>query len=96
VIIDEEVHLKHYGIIRRSGRYPWGSHNNVPGSISEGEADKIFGAVNRTRRNKSFLDIVGELKSHGLSDSQIADGLNLSTTELRARKSLEINVIVLR
>jgi hypothetical protein len=25
MIIDEEEHLKHYGILRRSGRYPWGS-----------------------------------------------------------------------
>ena len=25
MIIDEETHLEHYGILRRSGRYPWGS-----------------------------------------------------------------------
>jgi hypothetical protein len=36
VIIDEEdydeTHLAHYGVLRRSGRYEWGSTNNVPGS----------------------------------------------------------------
>lgn len=25
-----DEYLAHYGILRRSGRYPWGSHNNVP------------------------------------------------------------------
>jgi hypothetical protein len=25
VIIDEDTYLAHYGILRRSGRYPWGS-----------------------------------------------------------------------
>ena len=25
VVLDEEEYLAHYGILRRSGRYPWGS-----------------------------------------------------------------------
>lgn len=29
MIIDEGEHLAHYGILRRSGRYPWGSGGNV-------------------------------------------------------------------
>ena len=28
MIIDEENYLAHYGILRRSGRYPWGSGGN--------------------------------------------------------------------
>ena len=28
--IDEEDYLAHYGVLRRSGRYPWGSHDNEP------------------------------------------------------------------
>lgn len=30
MIIDEETYLKHYGILRRSGRYPWGSGQDAP------------------------------------------------------------------
>ncbi|QGJ88068.1 hypothetical protein SEA_AVAZAK_92 [Gordonia phage Avazak] len=29
MIVDEEDYLAHYGILRRSGRYPWGSGGNV-------------------------------------------------------------------
>lgn len=29
VVIDEEDYLNHYGILRRSGRYPWGSGGNA-------------------------------------------------------------------
>lgn len=28
-IIDEDTYLKHYGILRKSGRYPWGSGGNA-------------------------------------------------------------------
>lgn len=30
MIIEEEEYLAHYGVARRSGRYPWGSGGNVP------------------------------------------------------------------
>lgn len=30
MIIREEDYLEHYGILRKSGRYPWGSGGNVP------------------------------------------------------------------
>ena len=29
VVIEEEAYLEHYGILRKSGRYPWGSGNNT-------------------------------------------------------------------
>ena len=28
-VIDEEDYISHYGIKRKSGRYPWGSGNNA-------------------------------------------------------------------
>ncbi len=28
MVITEEAYLAHYGILRRSGRYPWGSGGN--------------------------------------------------------------------
>lgn len=60
--------LKHEGILRKSGRYPWGS----------GETPN--------QRNKAFLDHVETLKRQGLSEVQIAKGMDISTTQLRASK----------
>lgn len=70
MIIDEEDYLAHYGILRRSGRYPWGSGGPETGG------------------NRSFLDMVDGMKKQGLSEKQIADGLGVTTTELRAAKSI--------
>lgn len=63
--------LKHYGIPRRSGRYPWGSGDDPYQS------------------EKSLRGHVKELKDKGLSEAQIAEGMGMSTTQLRAEISLE-------
>lgn len=70
MIIDEEAYLMHYGVLRRSGRYPWGS----------GGPEKAS--------NKGFLDYVDQLKRDGLTEAEIARGMGISTTELRAAKSI--------
>lgn len=79
MIIDEEAHdakeLMHYGILRRSGRYPWGSHNNA------------------TTRSRKFLDYLKELTDQGLSEAEIAKGLDIKTTQLRAARSLALNAV---
>lgn len=73
--------IEHYGVARRSGRYPWGS-----GGWGEGEDD---GGV---PRHVTFLDTVSDLKKQGLTDVQIAQALGLeSTTRLRAVKSIALN-----
>jgi DNA-binding CsgD family transcriptional regulator len=71
--MDEENYLAHYGILRKSGRYPWGSGDT------------------QGQRNKSFLDYVDGLKKQGLSEVEIAAGQGLTTTELRAAKSIAKN-----
>lgn len=63
--------LKHIGVARRSGRYPWGSGDDG------------------YQRNSSFRGRVQELAKQGLSQKEIADGLGLTTTQLRAELSLE-------
>jgi DNA-directed RNA polymerase specialized sigma24 family protein len=73
MIIPEDAVLAHYGILRRSGRYPWGS----------GGPEKAS--------NKSFLGYVAQLQSQGLSEAQIAEGMGISTTQLRASKSIARN-----
>jgi DNA-binding CsgD family transcriptional regulator len=62
--------LKHYGMPRRSGRYPWGSGENPYQSAI------------------GFLGVVEELRKQGLSEVEIARGLGITTSQLRARKTL--------
>lgn len=69
----EESYLAHYGILRRSGRYPWGSGKD------------------QNQRNKMFVDIVAELRKEGMSEAEIARGFGLTTTQLRAAKSIAKN-----
>lgn len=70
VVIDETAYLAHYGILRKSGRYPWGSGGTQPA------------------RNRMFLDYVENMRSQGLSEVEIAKGVGISTTDLRALKSI--------
>lgn len=58
--------LVHYGILRRSGRYPWGSGGEL-------------------------LNAIDKLSSEGLSETEIAAALNISTYELRNQKTLAKN-----
>ena len=73
MIIEEEAYLAHYGTKRHSGRYPWGSG----GDESTG-----------SQRSKAFLDHVRDLHREGLTDVEIARGLGMTTTQLRAAKSI--------
>lgn len=70
MIIDDTDHLAHYGILRRSGRYPWGSGNS------------------QSSRNRSFLDAIDFAKKQGLSETEIARGYGITTTQLRAAKTI--------
>jgi DNA-binding CsgD family transcriptional regulator len=72
-IVSEDDYLAHYGILRKSGRYPWGSGGP------------------ETASNKSFLGYVTQLQKEGLSESQIAEGMGINTTQLRAAKSIAKN-----
>lgn len=70
---EEEEYLAHYGILRKSGRYPWGS-----GGTQE-------------ERNKTFLSTIDGLRETGMSDTEIARGFGLTTTQLRASRSIAKN-----
>ena len=75
--IGAKNYLLHYGTPRHSGRYPWGS----------GGED----AYNPDKRNKSFLDHVADLRNQGMTEAQIAKGMDITTTQLRAAKSIAKN-----
>lgn len=72
MIRTEEEHLAHYGILRRSGRYPWGSGGT------------------ESKRNKSYLDTIDGLRKEGMSDSEIAKSFGITTTQLRAARSIAL------
>lgn len=67
--ITEDI-LMHYGMPKRSGRYPWGSGENP------------------YQRNGDFLSRVNELKNQGLSETEIAKSMGLTTTQYRTQKAL--------
>jgi len=71
VTLIPEGYLEHIGVIRRSGRYPWGSGDNP------------------YQRHSSFYNEVREMKKQGMSEAEIARGLGMSTTQLRAKMSIE-------
>jgi DNA-binding CsgD family transcriptional regulator len=74
VELNEEDYLAHYGILRKSGRYPWGS-----GATQE-------------ERNRTFLSTIEDLRvNHKLSDTEIARGFGMTTTQLRASRSIAKN-----
>jgi hypothetical protein len=72
---DDYEYIAHVGIVRRSGRYPWGSG----------------GEVYETKNSKDFLGYVKELKDKGLTDVEIAEGFGMKTQTLRAAKTVAIN-----
>lgn len=75
----DEHELKHYGIIRRSGRYPWGSGGNTIGA--------------RARRGRTFLEMVDDLEAQGMSQVDIAKGFGMTTTQLRSNVTIANNAI---
>lgn len=83
MIIEEENYLAHYGILRRSGRYPWGSGGQWGDSGTETPA----------QRSKSLLDYIKQMLGLGLTEVQIAQGLGMTTTELRAARSIARNEV---
>lgn len=75
VTISEDAYLSHIGVIRRSGRYPWGSGG-----------DTLV-----VHNNQGFMDWVKDLFGQGFTKVQVAEGLGISTTTLRAQMSISSN-----
>lgn len=72
MIRTHEEHLAHYGILRKSGRYPWGSGSS------------------QTQRNRDFLSYIDRHRKDGMSEAEIARGVGITTTQLRAAKSIAL------
>lgn len=77
--IDKKDYLEHYGIIRRSGRYPWGT-------TGWGEGPNETPA----QRSKSMLDAYRALRREGLTDAVIAQGWGMTSKELRNLRTVAV------
>jgi hypothetical protein len=88
--IESSDYLAHYGILRRSGRYPYGSGQNgaAPFPWSLGSTENV-----RNRRFLEYFDAVAaEAKKQGKptnrSITETCKLLGISTTEYRAARTL--------
>lgn len=73
--------LHHYGILRKSGRYPYGS-----GGKWGNQGDETV-----AQRSSAFLNMVAELKEEGLSNTEIAKGMGMTSTQLRDATTIARN-----
>ena len=78
-MIDEDAYLAHYGIVRKSGRYPWGSGKDqqtiYQNFVDTVEAHKKEGWTN--------LQIA---KAYGISTTDLIAAKSIAKNELRAAK----------
>lgn len=72
-VVSEDDYLAHYGILRKSGRYPWGSGGPEYAS------------------SNTFLGYDEQLRKKGLSEADRAKAFGITTTQLRAAKSIAKN-----
>lgn len=74
MIVDEEGVLVHYGILRRSGRYPYGSGGDQSGS----------------GRSHGFLDEFEALRKQGMGEAEAAKAVGSTTTQIRRAKTIAL------
>ena len=77
----DEEYLEHYGMPRRSGRYPWGSGDEPYQSSRD-----FIGRVDEMRKNNfTYVDKKGNILT---GDKAIAEKLGYSTTDFRTVYSI--------
>lgn len=75
--ISEEQYLAHYGILRKSGRYPWGSGENPY------QRNKMFLDTVAERRAEGMSD-VEIARAYGLTTTQLRATASIARNEKRA------------
>lgn len=81
MIIDEDDYLAHYGILRRSGRYPWGSGKD------ESTRHKMFLDYVQEMKSKGLSD--ADI-AKGLSNPNDPKSEKVTSTQIRAAKSIAL------
>ena len=74
-IVNEDDSLMHYGVKRRSGRYPWGSGENPY----------------QDENSTPLHERIQELRKSGMTEKQAADALGMTIAQMRARRAISIN-----
>ena len=98
--IDE---LMHYGMPRRSGRYPWGSGKDpyqhctdflsrikylADNGVSDEDIAKSMGLTKQQFETEKSFAIVNDMMKQGKSEKEIADALGTTTTKVRLQKTM--------
>ena len=98
--IDE---LMHYGMPRRSGRYPWGSgkdpYQHCPdflsrikhlsdNGVSDDDICKALGLTKQQFEIEKSFAIVNDMMKQGKSEKEIAEALGSTTTKVRLQKTM--------
>ena len=98
--IDE---LMHYGMPRRSGRYPWGSGKDPyqhctdflsrikylsDNGVSDEDIAKSMGLTKQQFEIEKSFAIVNDMTKAGKSEKEIAEALGSTTTKVRLQKSM--------
>ena len=98
--IDE---LMHYGMPRRSGRYPWGSGKDPyqhctdflsrikylsDNGVSDEDIAKSMGLTMEQFKTEKSFAIVNDMMKQGKSEKEIADALGTTTTKVRLQKTM--------
>lgn len=81
MIIDENA-MAHYGIARRSGRYPYGS-GKEGASLYPWED-----GATPLQRAENFQKLLKKYRAEGLSDTEIAKGWGMTSSDLRTTVAL--------
>jgi predicted transcriptional regulator len=74
--------IAHYGILRKSGRYPYGSGKEGANKYpwEEGDSPDV--------RASAFLSIVKSLRKEGMTQVQIANGFGMTTSQFRSTTTI--------
>jgi len=81
VIRTEEQHLAHYGILRKSGRYPWGSGN------TQNKRNKDFLDITRQLKREGMSE-AQIAKMHGISVADLRAARSIAVDQQRQSKRL--------
>lgn len=85
VTLDEDAYLAHYGILRRSGRYPWGSGQNA-----EERSKSFLGMVSELR--KQGMSDTEIARSFSTADNPFTTTMLRATTSIARNKQRAANI----
>ena len=95
--------LMHYGMPRRSGRYPWGSGKDpyqhctdflsrvqymVDNGVSDEDIAKSMGLTKQQFETEKSFAVVHDMTKRGKSEKEIAEALGTTTTKVRLQKTM--------